>query len=469
MLVFIAIGGVAASVLIGWFRVLEANGRRHTIFVALAVAYVVEAVTMPEASSVPFGLMRPRVLGQDFRPVDFVLFAALAVRALSPPRNTVGTVGLVWTPFILLYGTGVIAGLAAQLPFAQVMFQAKLLLYVGGGGIVASGMDIKRFAASAGRIARRLAPLIPLGIFVSLTRANISVNTPLQRFPQLGLFSNDTITILVVIGAAVLVIELVSERRRLSVIVACAVLMAAPLARDQRASYLTLVACGAVLVGLVIGPTLRRRSRIGAVQLGLGLSVVVAIATVVFAAGVVSSIVRDAFGGQGNMESAESRVSLYDETMTLIGEHVVIGSGVGSQIESTRPNTGDELVTTAHNVLLDVWLRIGLIGLIFFVGAFLFTVVTGIRTWRDASDNAVAAVAMGGVLAMLGWLAKALVEPGLDKFRLSLILGISVGAVAAATRPAVGSEAPLVPVSRPAIEPTYVRERSKRPVAPDRR
>ena len=468
MLVFIAISGIAASVLIGWFRVLEANDRRHTIFVALAVAYVGEAVLMPEAAAVPFGLMRPRLLGQDFRPVDFVLFAALAVRLLSPPRNTVTRVGLVWTPFLLLYGSGVVAGLAAGLPFPQVMFQAKLLLYLGGGMVVASGMDIDRVASSAGRTARLLAPLVVLGMFVSVTRTSFSVSTPLQRFPQLGLYSHDTITMFVVIGTAVLVIELVSARRRFSVLVAGAVLMAAPLVRDQRASYLTLVACGAGFIGVLIGPTLRRRSRLGAVPIGLGLSAVIAFATVALAFGFVSSIVRDAFAGESNVDSAEARVSLYQESMNLIREHVFIGSGVGSQVETTKPATGDELVTTAHNVLLDVWTRIGLIGLVFFLAALLVTVAIGARVWRDASDDGVAAVAIGAVLAMLGWLAKAMVEPGLDKFRLSVILGISVGAVAAASRANLRTVA-AIPERRGPTGAAHRQERAAYPVAPDRR
>jgi O-antigen ligase len=468
MLVFIAIGGIAASILIGWFRVLEANDRRHTIFVVLAVAYLFEAVTMPEASAVPFGIMRPRVLGQDFRPVDLVLFAALAVRALSPPRQLVGTVGLVWMPFVSLYATGVVAGLAVGLPVAQVLFQAKLLLYLVGGAVVASGMDVERFAASAGRMVRLLAPLVPIGIFVSLTGTRISVSTPLQNFPQLGLFSNDTITMLVVIGTAVLVIELVSVRRRFSVIVASVVLMGAPLAQSQRASYLTLVACGVVLVALVVGRTLRRRSRMGVVEIGLGLSVLVAIATVTLALGFVSSIVRDAFGGQGNEESAQTRVSLYEESMRMIGEHVLIGSGVGNQVESTRTNTGEDLVTTAHNVILDVWLRVGLIGLVFFVGAMVVTVAVAVRIWRRASDSAVAAVAIGGVFGLVGWLAKAMVEPGLDKFRLSLILGISVGAVAAASR-AAGSDGDRVTPRNRAATGAAHRDRTTYRVAPERR
>ena len=469
MLVFIAIGGIAASVLIGWFRVLESNGRRHTIFVVLAVAYLFEAVTMPNASSVPFGLMRPRLLGQDFRPVDFVLFAALAVRVLSPPRNTVTRVGLVWTPFILLYGTGVIAGAAAGLPFAQVLFQAKLLLYLAGGAVVASGMAVERISPSLGRTARLLAPLVVFGMFVSLTRTNISVSTPVQRFPQLGQYSNDTITMFVVIGTAALVCELVSERRRFSVMVASLVLMAAPLAGDQRASYLTLVACGAGFIVVLIGPSLRHRARLGAVHIGLGLSAFVAVAAVALAFGFVSSIVRDAFAGESNTESAEARVSLYEESMSLIGQHVWIGSGVGSQVETTKPATGDELVTTAHNVLLDVWTRIGLVGLMFFVGAFLATVAIGVRIWRNASDDVVAAVAVGAVLAMFGWLAKAMVEPGLDKFRLSLILGVAVGALAAASRAAALRNTQATTEHVRGSEPDHRRQRATYPMVSDRR
>jgi hypothetical protein len=40
------------------------------------------------------------------------------------------------------------------------------------------------------------------------------------------------------------------------------------------------------------------------------------------------------------------------------------------------------------------------------------------------------------LLGVVGWLAKALVEPALDKFRLSLLLGLALGFVAAAWRDA---------------------------------
>lgn len=433
----VAIGGLTLALMISWFRILDSSGRSHRIFVVLVGAYVVEAVVTSEASSVPFGLLRPRILGQDFRPVDLVIFAAIAARTLSSRPIRVGRLELAWAPFVLLYFVGVIAGLWVQLPFVQVLFQGKLLLYLFGGAMVASQADPDRVAASIGRLATWLAPLVPIGLIVETTGARIAISTPVQRLPTLGRFSNDTITIFVVIGAAALVAELVRDRQRVGVIVAGVVLMAAPLSGDQRASYLTLVACIGALFFVLLGPTQRRRSPIGPTHVFLGGAVMVAMALVGVAAGPLTAIVDDAFAGQANEDSAEARVGLYEEAAASINEHVLIGSGVGAQVESTKPATGAELVTTAHNVLLDVLLRVGAIGLVAFVVALAVSLWTGFRVWRDAPTDGAAAVGIGAVLGLVGWFAKAMVEPGLDKYRLAMVLGLSVGLLNAAWRATV--------------------------------
>lgn len=429
-----ALGGLTLLCLISWFVMLDVNGERHQIFVVLIGAYLVEAILLSESAGVPYGLFRPRVLGQDFRPVDIVLIAALAARTLSARPTRFGPLELAWTPFVLIYGVGVIAGLWAGIPLAQVLFQGKLLLYLVGGAVVASGVHVKRVASSLGRLSMILAPLVPIGLLVEVSGARVAVNTPVQRFPSLGKFSNDTVTIFVIIGAATIVAELVRERQRVGVIVASVVLMAAPLSGDQRASYLTLVACIVTLFFVLLGRTQRRRSAIGPIHVVLSGAAMVAVALVGIAAGPLSAIIEDAFAGQANEESAEARVGLYSESAEVIGEHVFIGHGVGSNVEGIRPHTGAELVTTAHNVLLDLWLRIGLVGLTAFVIAFAITLWTGVKVWRTAPSDAAAAVGMGGILGLVGWFAKAMVEPGLDKFRLSLIVGLSIGVLNAAWR-----------------------------------
>lgn len=427
-------GGLVVASLVAWFYALELNDARHTIFLVVALTYLGEALVTPEAASVSVGILRPQVAGQDFRPPDLVLMAALGVHLLVGKWGKIGPIGFTWAPFFALYLTGVPIGIYAGFDVAQVLFQGKVALYLIGGIVVASGAEVERLAASIGRLALFVAPLVPIGLILSITGARISINTPLQYFPNLGRLSHDTVTIMVVIGAAALIIEVVRERPRVWVVIAGVLLLFTPVTRDQRASYLSVAVIVIALLLLMLGATWRRRSSVGGVQVLLVLGVLLAVAMIGNTSGEPSSLVEKAFGGQGKSESAEERVSLYDQAYALAWERPFLGSGVGVEVDIKTVNTGEDLRTTAHNIMLDVWLRIGLIGLVFFVVAMLTTLGMGIHLWRTSASNTIAAVGMAGVLGMLGWLAKAFVEPALDKFRLAMLLGLAIGVVSAAWR-----------------------------------
>ncbi len=438
MLIVVFLGAaILAAALFGWFFVLESNGRRHTIFNVVAVTFIVEAIVTPEVASVPVGLLRPELFGQDFRPPDLLLVAALAARLLAGRWGRIGPIGLAWFPFFALYFTGVVIGLMVGLEFQQVLFQGKVLLYVLGGLVVASGVDIDRLDASIGRLGLFLAPLLPIGLVVSLSDLQIVVNTPVQDFPQLGLLSHDSVTILVALGGAVIITEAVRPRPRWYVAAAGFALLLVPITRDQRGSYLTLAAVVITLAIVALaGQTWKRRSTVSGTQIGLILGLLVAIGSVGVAAGASTGIVDEAFGGQGNEESAKERVRLYEESIDLAQERPVLGYGVGAEVQTTRVNTGAALQTTAHNLALDIWLRIGFVGLAFLAIALGVTVWTAAAVWRGRAPNDVAAIAIAGLLGVVGWLAKAMVEPALDKFRLSLMLGLALGFVAASWRAA---------------------------------
>ena len=437
MLIVLLIGAaVLATTLFAWFVVLEFNDRRHTIFNVVALTFIVEAVVTPEVAAVPVGLLRPELFGQDFRPPDLLLFAALAARLLAGRWGRIGPVGLAWFPFFALYFTGVVIGLMVGLEFAQVLFQGKLLLYLVGGLVVASGADIDRLVESIGTLGLVLAPMLPIGLIVSLSDLEIVVNTPIQDFPSLGQLSHDSVTILVAIGGAVIITEAVRSRPRWYVAGAGTALLLVPITRDQRGSYLTLAAVVVTLALLALGRTWRRRSSVSGAQMALIASVLIAIGALGFASGAASEIVDEAFGGQGNVESAEERVKLYEESLRLAQERPVLGYGVGAEVETTRVNSGEDLQTTAHNLVLDTWLRIGLVGVFFMMIALGVTSWTAVAVWRGPTSDQVAAIAIAGLLGILGWLAKALVEPALDKFRLSLLLGLALGFVAASWRAA---------------------------------
>jgi O-antigen ligase len=125
---------------------------------------------------------------------------------------------------------------------------------------------------------------------------------------------------------------------------------------------------------------------------------------------------------------------LYEESIDMARERPVLGYGVGAEVQTTRVNTGDDLQTTAHNLVLDMWLRIGVVGVVFIAIALGVTMWTAAAVWRGRAPNQTAAIAIAGLLGVTGWLAKALIEPALDKFRLTLLLGLSLGFVAASWR-----------------------------------
>jgi O-antigen ligase len=188
------------------------------------------------------------------------------------------------------------------------------------------------------------------------------------------------------------------------------------------------------LLMLAAGPTWRRRSSVTGAQIALTVAALVAVGAVGLLAGGPSTTIDQTFGGQGNEESARERVLLFEESVQLANERPLFGSGVGVKVGIQAVNSGRDFDTTAHNLLLDVWLRIGLIGAAFIVIALGVTAWTAVSVWRGRARNATAAAAIVGLVGVTGWLAKALVEPALDKFRLSLLVGLALGFVAAAWR-----------------------------------
>lgn len=438
MLVFLAGTGIAATGLLIWFFSLEYRGERHKIFLVLFFTLLVEALLAGPAADVPPGILRPRLFGQDFRPPDLVIAAALATRLLAVTHLRASRVALAWAGFIAVYVTGVIVGLLHGIPYGEVLFQGKGAFYIVGGMLIASGADVRRIGESVSNFAIVLAALVPIGVIIEAINLNISLNTPLQRLNRLGRLSNDSVTLITLIGMAVVLIEATRTERRPKAAIAGAVLLLAPAAGHQRASYLVL-AVGLVLIfTLSLGSTWRRRSSLTGVETSL---FGVALVGLVFAGvaataspGVVIAPVQDAFSGEAEERSASARFTLIDQALDKIQDSPVIGSGVGTKVIRKAELSNKEVEAAAHNVVLDVAMRVGLFGLLLFLTAVIVTLTNALRVWRRARDNVVASVAIAGAFIMLGVVTKGMVEPALDKFRLSLSLGIGIGLVLAASR-----------------------------------
>jgi O-antigen ligase len=451
MMLLLAIGLVSLGVL-SWFYALEVNGRRHTIFVVLLLTLIIEAMLAGRAANVPVGILRPRFMGQDFRPPDLVIVAAIAARILTATPRRISSVVAAWSAFVAVYLLGVIIGTLNDLPMIDVLYQGKLAFYVVGGIVVASGADLRRVFESVRHLALFLAPLVPISLAMTTFRTRIEIDTPLQRLPGVGVLSNDSITILVLIGAMVIITEACRSRPSTLVFAAGTVLLLSPLAGEQRASYIVLAVAVVLLVLLYVGETWRRRSSVGGVGVLLGVAGLVAMVLVGFlitaSPGVIINQVEGAFGGENELRTTQSRVQLYDEALDSIQDHPFIGSGVGTTVMRTVLSTQEQIPAAAHNIVLDMWLRVGLIGLVLFVIAVAVTAMRGVAIWRSKADNPTAAVAVSCVVIMVGVVSKGMVEPALDKFRLSLLLGLAVGGVVTSMRAA--SEM----TSSPQTEPT---------------
>ena len=134
------------------------------------------------------------------------------------------------------------------------------------------------------------------------------------------------------------------------------------------------------------------------------------------------------FHSEGKAESAQDRLNLAKEAETLIPHHLLIGCGLG--VEFQYYETGSRSVVTiayAHDIVLDLWLRLGLIGLVLFVVAFLASLIDGVRVWRRHTDPRTAALALALVAVLCGLMATAFLEPFLDEYRLATLFGVSLG------------------------------------------
>ena len=454
---FLAIGGVALLWVLGWFVRLERRNERHTIFLVFVSVYLAEAILASHAAGVAVGLLRPQIAGQDFRLPDVVIALVVAARLLGPSKGgRIPSGVLPLCAFGAWYATAVVIGLLNELPTSEVLFQGKAIFYVLGAVVAAAGADTRRLADQLAVPAVILAAVVALAMVLGFMDRSFELSTPVQRFDHLGVLSNDTASALTVIGGLVLLAEAVRPRRRLVVCIAGFVLLLAPLAGDHRASYLVLAVVLAGVVLAVVGRTWTRRSTIGRAALMLSMSGVLvfglAAAALTPLADVVMSRFDTAFEGEATVRSAESRVELAGRALDRIGEHPIIGWGAGMQVIRTA-EYADEDYASAHNLVLDLTMRSGAIGLLLFLTALVSTERVGVQRWRRDEDNRTAAVCLAATLGVAAIVTKAMVEPALDKYRLSIMVGLCAGLILFADRRSVEPAAPERAVRPPLIRP----------------
>lgn len=430
------IGLVFAVLYVGAFGALfvelEHRGDRHRIAAVALLVLVVEGALAGGAASVPVGALRPSVFGQDFRPEDAVVVAALFARLLNGERGRRGLAGwwVLWAGFLIWFVAGAGVGVLSGAAVGPVLFEAKLAFYVLGCMVIGSGAEARRLAADLNRIAPALACTVIISFGLRVVGLSWSLSTPFQRFPSLGVLSNDLITVLACTGVAILVLQGSGYGRTWLRTSSGLTLLAAPLGGQQRASYAVVAVMLAVIGALSLGRTWRRRMVVSHTEIGLALGLVIFFgALTVMAPGSSSPVllrIDKAFAGEAEAGSADARLLLARAALSSIADHPLVGSGLGAKVMINAPVSGREVSAAAHNLVLDLALRGGLVSIALFGSALAATAIGAMRVWRRSS-GVESVIALAALLCLVAVVSKSFLEPALFKFRLSCVFGFSLG------------------------------------------
>jgi len=443
----LAFGALVALVVvlavIAAFVRLERTGRSHVPAAICLGLLLFEAVVLPSQAEVPNGLFRFGAAGQDIRitavPVILAVIARLWARGF-PTRFS--TTGLLWTSYLAWYAMGAVIGHIRGNPTEVIIFEFRSVIFITAGYLLFAGTPIGAFMARrpVGVWVAVVTPAIAVMSMLTLFNVYTHVSLGLQRIPSFGAYGPSGRSVVAAMGVILVITEACRPRPRTWILVCALLLMISPIVGIQRSSMIQ-AGVGFVLLGVVaFGRTWRRRARVtptvsGLVVLGLvglGVFAVVLPPALTGQPSIIVSSLDRAFTGEGQTASVGARERLWSETRDLIEEHPVFGWGLGQRSQLTRPFPLEPLEVSSHNILLDVWIRAGIVGLFLFLLALGASVVDATRAWRRNPDPVVGAFAMGCGIALVALASKGLVESIFENFRIALLFGMLLGGIASA-------------------------------------
>jgi O-antigen ligase len=442
-LVVLVLLGVAAGI-VALFVHWERTGRDHLVPLVLLGMLVVEGTLYAGPDALPRGLFHPGSGSTQLRlPEIYITFALIARLVARAKPTRIGLPAGLWLAFGAWMAVGVVEGKLYGNIFSQDLFEAKDILYIVGAYALAAGVPIRRYIDSGDLFRLGTLCIVCASVLDVMTLAHVSVNTtlpllPLQGFGEVGA---ETAALFLAIVTMCFLVRLAAGPVKFRHVLALIPVVGSVLLADQRAVLVNLaVVVVVVVVGVMIGPRagISRQLFVSSGQVFLTFLAVAAIGIlmVVVPAAVdrqpaqvpLASSYQSLFHNEGKAESAQDRLNLVAEAETLIPQHVIIGWGLG--VEFPYYETGTRMVQTiayAHNLILDLWLRLGLIGLGIFTAALAASVKGGLGVWRRSRDRQTAILALGLVGIVGGLVATGLLEPLLDEYRFAVLLGVSLG------------------------------------------
>jgi O-antigen ligase len=248
----------------------------------------------------------------------------------------------------------------------------------------------------------------------------------------------DAASVFVALGTLALALAAFRPEQRLRLFAAAGALLTAPAVAGQRAAILGLaVSIGVLLIGLV---ATTRRLKATPTEFALLFVMGVGLATLPPAAALAmgspdarllfAGSVEKTFTSQAKQQSEESRVNQWRKAGQLIEERPVTGWGLGKTYTHYDPGHREFFTTNfTHNVIGDLLLRTGAIGVVLFLIAMLLASLDGWLAWRRQTDDLAAALALASLAIIAGLLARGMVESLFEKFRLASLLGITLGII----------------------------------------
>lgn len=448
----LAVRAAAALSLFAWLVHLERTNRPQIVVVMMLALLVLDGALYTTAGEIPRGFFHPEFGGRPFRLPDvFVPLALAAVMVSGTRRRRLGPQSFWWAAFFVWLGTAAILGIRDGNSSTLVAFEAKAIIYLGAMALAArvpfrayvEGRHFRMLLYGSAALAVILSILAPSGVRFGIALPGLPV-------PKFGGLGSDGASIFAALGVIALALAVCRKGRRVSLVLTAIALLFPIVVVGQRAALLG--GAASLFLLAVLAPFGWRRVRI-AVQPTFAVAAAVLVVFLVPAAVVaslgpdapipaaktpghfVASSVRAAFTAQGKRSSAEARLDQWRKSVVVVRERPVLGWGLGEQYVYWDPGLYQFVQSDlSHDVPLDLLRRTGLIGLALFLAALAASMVQGVRVWRYESDPAAAALALGCVAVIGGLVAKGLVESILEKYRLALLLGLTIGILHSALR-----------------------------------
>ena len=438
--------GLLTGGYLAWSRFLlwERTGRRELVVGAVLAVLMADLLLYASQNDVPVGLFRLAVAGQSFRLPELVLVLALAARLVvhgGPKR--VAPVGLALGAFCLWYAISGVFGWFAGHDPKDVLYEAKAILYIGGGVALLTGVDLGRMVTprALGRWFLALGALTVVMFPLTMRESYYPIALPGLEVTHLGEIGADASSTLVIMAIVGLLVEGVRRRRRSLIALAAMPMLLSVFSGTQRAAMLALASALVALVLFALGPTWRRRLRTPPTTVFLALAALAAVAAGVALVEIrqgerlpVAAVYEDSFEATGKQQSADVRLLLWRQADQYYDERPLLGHGLGVPVEVRVPLTNRVIDSGFHNIGYDIVTRAGLFGLGLLVLAIGLCVREGLLAWRRHADARVAALAAAAVVGAASLLTKGMFEDVLDKHRLSILLGLLLGVMVAAGR-----------------------------------